>query len=130
MTKIQNCQVITLVYSSELLVWRTDDHCIEQVFCFDVCLRVVSRVSEVRALRSRPAEEFVSENVVVTLYFRLRFGLGFRMACGVGKTLCSTVDHKNVSNSGKIDLLLIKLTLFSRTRSKRLLLGTPTLQWS
>lgn len=29
--------------------------CIEQVFYFDACLRVVNRVSEVRTLRSRPA---------------------------------------------------------------------------
>lgn len=66
----------------------------------------------------------MSDKVVVILYFRLRFGLRFSMACGFGKPFCSTVDHRNVYNSGKTGFLLIKLILVSRTRSGSQLLGT------
>lgn len=65
----------------------------------------------------------MSEKVVVVLYFRLRFGVKFSVACGFGKTFCSTVDHRNVYNSGKTDVLLIKLILVPRTGSGSQLLG-------
>lgn len=50
-TNIQNCQVIALICSSELLMWVSDDHCIEQIFYFDICLTVVDRIKEVWCLK-------------------------------------------------------------------------------
>lgn len=76
------------------------------------------------ALRSRAVEYFMSEKaLVIFLYFRLRFGLGFIMAHGFGKTFCSSVDYRNIYNSGKTDFLLINYILVSRTRSGSQLLG-------
>lgn len=49
-TKIQNYQVTTLKYSSELLMWMTDHHCIEQGFNFNICLTVVNRINEITGL--------------------------------------------------------------------------------
>lgn len=45
-TNIQNYQVIALIHSSELLMWVTDDHCIEQNFYFDICPTVVNRFGD------------------------------------------------------------------------------------
>lgn len=50
-TKIQNNQVTTLNYSSELLMWMTDHHCIEQGFNFSIYLAVVNRIDEIRGLK-------------------------------------------------------------------------------
>lgn len=61
--------------------------------------------------------------VVIFLYFRLRFGLIFSMACGFGKASCSAVDHRNIYNSSETDFLFIKCVLVSRARYGSHLLG-------
>lgn len=76
-----------------------------------------------RALKSRTVECFMSEKALaIFLYFRLRFGLGFSMAHCFGKTYSSSVDYRNIYNSGKTGLL-VNYILVSRTRSGSQLLG-------